>query len=570
LVLDLLRSLEIEYAAIVPGATFRGIQDSAVNYTLNRSPELILCNQEIVTVALARGYARVTGRPMAVILHNIVGLLFASMGIYDAWCDRVPLLAIGGAAPTDATRRRPWIDWIHSANVQGEFVRSFTKWDNQPGSVAAIPEAMLRANRIATTVPMGPVYVAIDTDLQEQPIDGSFPLPDASLYRPGSLPRPSDEVVTQLTSLLLNSDHPVAFADASGRDPDTVAMLAELAELLAIPFIDNGSLWHNFPTPHAFDFFGMQDELAADADLIVGFDALDLPDGPRSGPDSPRPTVVHVSADELIHRGGTADHERLLALDLAVSASPAATLPLLLTSCRDLLRADAAAVDRIEKRRTELAGQQQELRARQRAWVTEQCARPGITETRLAVELWDVVKDEEYVFTTGLFRNIAPGVYDLPTSQHNVGGALGGGAVGTALGVALGSALALRDSGRLPIAVLGDGETLACAPALWTAARHRIPCLMVLANNRSYFNDEAHQTRVARMRDRPVENRRIAMRMEDPPVDFATLATSFGVWSRGPLKDAGQLKKSLTDALNIVRAGQPALVDVWVEDREVK
>jgi acetolactate synthase I/II/III large subunit len=567
LVLDLLRLLDIEYAAIVPGATFRGIQDSAVNYTVNRCPELLLCNQEVITVALARGYARVTGRPMAVFVHNVVGLLFASMAIYDAWCDRVPVLVVGGAAPSDATHRRPWIDWVHTANVQGELVRGFTKWDNQPTSAAAITEAILRAHRMAVTDPKGPVYVSIDTELQEQRLAKGFPLPDIRMYRPAQQPRPSEADIDQLATFIPRSEHPVAFADASGREPKSVSLLAELAELVALPVIDSGMLWHNFPTPHPMDFHDMQDELVEEADLLIGFDVVDLPDG---GDDDRRPVVVHVSSYELVHRAGTADHQRLLAVDLPVLATPAVTLPLLIDQCRRRLAGDDESRRRIEQRWATLASRQEVSRSRQHAFVAEQCARPGIAEARLMVDLWEVVKDEDFVFTTGLFRTVAPGVCNLPGPERNVGGALGGGAVGTALGVALGSALALRKPGRIPVAVLGDGETLASAPALWTAARYRIPCLMVLANNRSYFNDEAHQVRVARTRERPIENRRVAMRMEDPDVDFAALAMSMGVWGRGPVSDPADLGPVLGTAIAVVKEGMPAVVDVRVEDRDVR
>jgi len=151
--MDMLRLLEIEYAAVLPGSTFRGIHDSAVNYTANQRPELILCNHEMITVSLARGYARATGRPMAAIVHNVVGLLNTGMTIYDAWCDRVPVLVLGGTGPVDATRRRPWIDWIHTANVQGNLVRDFTKWDDQPASLTHFGESAVRAYKIAMTPP---------------------------------------------------------------------------------------------------------------------------------------------------------------------------------------------------------------------------------------------------------------------------------------------------------------------------------------------------------------------------------------------------------------------------------
>src|SRR5579862_6156249 len=212
LVMDMLRLLDIEYAAVLPGSTFRGIHDSAVNYTANHKPEFILCNHEMITVSLSRGYYRATGKPMAAIIHNVVGLLNTMMTIYDAWCDRAPVLVLGGTGPVDATKRRPWIDWIHTANVQGNFVRDITKWDDQPASVAAIPESMLRAYRIAMTEPAGPVYVCFDVGLQEQALPESFVLPDVSRYRPPAPPAPDRGAIREAARLLVNAELPLCFA----------------------------------------------------------------------------------------------------------------------------------------------------------------------------------------------------------------------------------------------------------------------------------------------------------------------------------------------------------------------
>src|SRR5690348_4499953 len=147
----LLRRLEIPYLALNPGASYRGLHDSLVNYLGNRDPALLLCLHEESAVAIAQGYAKVTGRPMGVVLHSNVGLMHASMAIFNAWCDRVPMLLLGATGPVDAALRRPWIDWIHTASDQAALVRDFTKWDNQPGSIAAAFEALLRAHQIACT-----------------------------------------------------------------------------------------------------------------------------------------------------------------------------------------------------------------------------------------------------------------------------------------------------------------------------------------------------------------------------------------------------------------------------------
>src|SRR5262244_1318888 len=187
LVVDLLRAVGIGHVALNPGATFRGLHDSLVNHGKG-DPEMILTLHEEIAVALAHGYAKAKGTPMAAAVHDIVGLQHASMAIFNAFCDRAPILVLGATGPMDAARRRPWIDWIHTALVQGNQVRDYVKLDDQPASVAAIPEAFLRAWRLACTAPEGPVYVCFDAALQEQPLERAVALPDASRFRAATPP----------------------------------------------------------------------------------------------------------------------------------------------------------------------------------------------------------------------------------------------------------------------------------------------------------------------------------------------------------------------------------------------
>jgi acetolactate synthase-1/2/3 large subunit len=573
LIMDLMRLLDLEYAALLPGSTFRGIHDSAVNYTTNSRPELILCNHEMITVAVARGYARVTGRPMAAILHNVVGLLNASMTIYDAWCDRVPVLILGGTGPLDATRRRPWIDWIHTANVQGNLVRDFTKWDDQPGSVAAIPESMLRAYRIAVTEPAGPVYVCFDVELQEHKLDTPIDLPDVRRYRPAAAPAPDPAALREAASLLVRAEQPLAFADRVGRSADAVRTLVELAELLAMPVINLGGR-HSFPTPHALEFTSTSGDLLREADLVLGLDVIDLDGSTRLRPDPVtrsarklRPDgqrVVTISLDELVHRGLTADYQALPAVDLPILADTTSALPLLLEACRSAL--DASARGRIEARRDTLAERQAQMRAAQDAYLRKQWDRPQTSEARLLAEVWRGIEGADFVLTAGRPQRMAPGVFAISGPEQSVAGG-GGGAVGASPGVALGSGLALRNSGKLPVAILGDGETLSSIQALWTAAHYRVPSLWIVNNNRSYFNDEDHQDRIAQVRGRPPENKQVAMRMEDPEVDFAAVARTFGMHGEGPVKDAADIGPAVRRAAGVVKRGGFAVVDVWTENR---
>ena len=172
-----LRSLDLKFAALVPGASYRGLHDSIVNYLGNENPEMLLCLHEEHAVAIAHGYAKVTDRPMLAIVHSNVGLMHASMAIFNAWCDRAPVLILGANGPVDAMKRRPWIDWIHTSQDMGALVRSYTKWDDQPGSPGAAIESILRARQIAATAPYGPTFVVMDAAVQEERLTQPLAIP---------------------------------------------------------------------------------------------------------------------------------------------------------------------------------------------------------------------------------------------------------------------------------------------------------------------------------------------------------------------------------------------------------
>jgi acetolactate synthase I/II/III large subunit len=184
LIVDHLMDQGIKYVALNPGASFRGLHDSLVNRA--GAPEIIVCPHEKLAVNVAHGYAKACGEPMVAILHNVVGLLHGALGLFTAFLDRSPVIVLGGCGPMDSERRRPWIDWIHTANIQGDAVRNYTKWDDQPASAAAFGPSLARARRMALTEPAGPVYVALDADLQEARLDSLPPRIDWKRVGPGS------------------------------------------------------------------------------------------------------------------------------------------------------------------------------------------------------------------------------------------------------------------------------------------------------------------------------------------------------------------------------------------------
>jgi thiamine pyrophosphate-dependent acetolactate synthase large subunit-like protein len=222
LIVDVMKSLGIEYVALNPGSSFRGIHDSLVNYSQNKNPEIILCCHEEIAVSVAHGYAKATGRPMAAIVHNVVGLQHASMAIYNAWCDKTPILVMGGTGPVDSSKRRPWIDWIHTALVQGNLVRDFVKWDDQPMGSGAIPNSIVRGYRTAMTEPKGPVYLCFDVDLQEAELKEDIVVPDIGRHRPPAPLQAETGALKEAARLLAQAERPLILADYMGRNPESV------------------------------------------------------------------------------------------------------------------------------------------------------------------------------------------------------------------------------------------------------------------------------------------------------------------------------------------------------------
>jgi len=570
LIVDLLRALGIEYAALNPGATFRGLHDSLINYGGNRQPELIQCSHEEIAVAIAHGYAKAAGRPMAAIVHDIVGLQHASMAIFNAWCDRVPLLVLGGTGPMAVEQRRPWIDWIHTALVQGQAVRDYVKWDDQPASLASIPEALLRAHRIAMTEPCGPVYVCFDAALQEMRMTEQVPLPTVARYLPPARLQADGGALDDAATLLASAARPVVVAEYVGRNPAAVPPLIELAECLAAPVIDlyaHGRF--NFPNTHPLDLTGAEGDLLAQADVVLALDVRDLYGTlsridrvtRRSEPVVP-PTarVVHVTVDDLAIRSWAADYQRITPVDLPILADTALALPALLERVRRLARDG----DERGARRDRLRVTHDALRQAARASAEGTWDDTPISPARLAAEVWEAIKGEDWVLVYGTLDGWARRLWDWERPDCYLGYS-GGAGLGYGPGASLGAALAHRDDGRLCVALQPDGDLLYTPGALWTAAHHRIPLLFVVCNNRTYGNDEVHQEVIARARSRPVENRVIGIRLEDPPVDFAAMARGFGVYAEGPIQAPPHIGPALARAVQRVKEDrQPALVDVVI------
>jgi thiamine pyrophosphate-dependent acetolactate synthase large subunit-like protein len=468
--------------------------------------------------------------------------------------------------------RRNHIDWVHTALVQGNLVRDFVKWDDQPYSVAAIMDSMLRGYRIAMTEPSAPVYLCFDVDLQEEQISSPLTLPEPDRFQPPAPPGPNPDALQRAADLLAQAEQPVIVADAFGRHHDGIAALSDLAELLAAPVVSVGSRF-SISSTHPLNLTGAKSEVLEQADVVLALDVFDLAGslGPglsardrRENQFISRGTkLIHISLWDLLQRGLVNDYERLNPVDVPMVADTRVALPLLTDLCRKALSRDRASARRIEERRVSVERMRTTLEERRKNGQRSPQGN-GIPLERLSSELWDVVKDMPWVFVNGGPRG---GDWQITEPDQLAGGTRGAG-LGHAAGAAVGGALAYRDQDRLCLNLIGDGDLLFTPSALWTAANAKVPLLTIVNNNRSYGNDESHQEFVARERGRPIENKGVGIFIEDPNTKFAKLAESFDVEGFGPVEDPNELRGVLERAAQIVlKERRPVLVDVLTQRR---
>jgi thiamine pyrophosphate-dependent acetolactate synthase large subunit-like protein len=574
-IVDLMKAFDIEYAAFNPGATFRGIHDSIVNYGGNYMPEVIFCNHEEISVAVAHGYAKAKGKPMIAIVHNMVGLQHASMAIFNAYIDRVPVIVLGGTGPMNTKRRRPRIDWIHTALVQGNQVRDYVKWDDQPYSLEDVPDSFIRGYRLATTEPMAPVYINYDADIQEDALAAQIEIPDIGRYAPPAPMQANPEALRKAAELLVNAQAPLIVADTLGRNPKTVPALIALAELLAIPVVDKGARF-NFPTTHPLDATDGARELLKQADVILALDVADLYGSLTTVSKqtraceyvtSPGVKLISISMNDMLVHSWAGDYHALQALDLPMCADTTVAVPELTRLCRDLLGGDGKNKGRIEARQKELGEKHRARRAKWRADAEAKGSLKQVSTAWLALELGEAIKKEDWVLVNGTSNGWARRLWDF-TKPNQYLGASGGAGVGYGSGAAIGAALALKGTGKLAVDIQSDGDLLMTSSSLWTAAKHKIPLLIVMHNNQSFYNSEEHGIEVAKFRKRPVENAGIGTHVDDPAVDFAKVAQGFGVHAEGPIVNPAEVRPAIERALKFVKEKKlPALVDVIAEPR---
>jgi thiamine pyrophosphate-dependent acetolactate synthase large subunit-like protein len=570
---ELLSRLDLRYLALLPGSSYRGLHDSLVNYNGNRDPQMLVCLHEEHAVAIAHGYAKVTGRPMGAAVHSNVGLMHASMAIYNAYCDRVPMLIIGATGPVDAARRRPWIDWIHTSTDQGALIRNYSKWDDQPASVEAALDSLARAYSITREAPSAPVYVCLDVSLQEQRLAEPPAIPDVRRDRSPRSHGPDVLAVQTTLEFLGQARRPLFLLGRLGRDPedwDRRIALAERYGALVVSDLKNGAVFPTghplHPNPPGIFLPAASAALIGEADLILSLDWIDLAGTISAAAGHGHPAsarIISCTVDSALHNGWSKDSYGREPVDLSVPADPDLLV-------RALLEAEEPAKpsewpDRLPG--GQLPGGQ--LPGGQLPGGGAAAAAPAADDGGS-----DIFMDDLAAGLRDALAGSPACLVRLPLGwrgadldvEHPLDylGADGGAGVGSGPGMAVGAALALEGSGRLPVAVLGDGDFLMGGTAVWTAAHYRLPMLIVVANNSYFYNDVVHQERVAAQRQRPAQNAWIGQGISDPDPDLAAMARSLGLRAADQVRERAALPAALAEAVAAARSGECVLVDVRV------
>jgi thiamine pyrophosphate-dependent acetolactate synthase large subunit-like protein len=567
--IDVIKTLDLEYMSTNPGSSFRSLHESLVNYGKNKAPELLTCMHEEAAIAMAHGYAKAAGKPMGAIIHGTVGLQHGSMAIYNAWVDRVPIVLFAGNG-LDAMSRRPGTEWNHSVQDAGALVRDFVKWDDAPMSLQHFAESAVRAYKIATTPPMEPVLITIDIDLQEKGVhEDDLRIPKLARSRP---PQGDRAALAEAAKWLVGAEKPVIIADRCVRNQDGVKLMVELAEALQAPVVDLGGRM-NFPTTHPLSQNEGRRGLVRDADVVLLLEVSD-PFGQFNSVSDPHhelrfvgnknAKVINISLQDVFIRSNYQDFQRYLPVDLSINGDAQASLPALIDEVKRAVTDDRKRTFAARGEKLREDWNKERRRAREEAahgWDLQ-----PVTTPRLAAETWNAIKGERWSLAVSdripWARRLWP-----TTEYHQMLGGSGAQGVGYAAPAALGVALANKSKGLFTVTFQPDGDLMYSPGVLWTAAYHKIPILYVMHNNRAYHQEIMHVQRMCSLHNRGVDRAWIGTTIDNPPIDYAKLAQSMGVWAEGPVTDPAKLGAALKRAVEVVKRGEPALVDVVCQGR---
>jgi len=570
---DVVKSLGIDYLASNPGSSFRGFHESIVNYGGNSKPEFLTCLHEESAVAMGHGYAKIAGKPIAVACHGTVGLQHAAMAIYNAWCDRAPVVVLAGNH-LDATERRAGVEWSHSVQDAAKLVRDFIKWDDTPMSLAHFGESLVRAYKIAMTPPMGPVVIVMDGHLQEQEIGSPAPVvPELSPTVP---PQGDSGALRDAAEMLVNAARPVILADRAVRTAEGMARLVALADALQAPVVDRAGRL-NFPTNHYLNHTGRARGLVSEADVILGLELYDFwgnvnrmsdlvhREATRTARADAK--LISLGVNDLFIKSNYQSFQRYMPVDLSIAGDAEATLPSLTEEVKRAMSPERRAGN--GEREKTLRKAHDEMRARAKVEATYAWNASPISTARLCMELWQQIRDRDWslVSRSSQVSSWPQRLWKMDRHYRFIGGS-GGYGVGYGSPGAVGAALANREHGRLSVSLQADGDLMYAPGVLWTAAHHNIPLLSLVHNNRAYHQELMHLQKMASRRQRGADgSAKIGNVFEEPFIAFSEMARGLGVWSEGPIDDPNELAPAIARAIDVVEQGEPALLDIVSQPR---
>ena len=555
---DVIKTLGFEYAAANPGSSFEGLHESIINYGDNKTPELLTCCHEESSVAMAHGYAKIEGKPMLAVVHGNIGLQHASMAIYNAYADRVPVYIIAGNF-RDAGIRPNGVNWYHSAQDMAAMVRDFVKWDDEPASLAAFAESAVRAYKIAMTPPAEPVLLVVDHDMQLKA------MPQANVRIPRltmpSAPAADQAAVREAVRLLIAAENPRINAGRMARTPNGITLLVQLAEALQAP-VNGGGDRVNFPSRHPLAGNG-----SGQGDVILNLEVSGS-GGPGAalGARAANAKTISISALDLYIKSNLQDFQHMPDVDLAIAADAEASLPALIEEVKRQLTADRKRT--LQERGAKLAEVHQSARAVAKEGAAYGWDSNPISLARLSAEVWAQIKNDDWSLVSwqGFISGWPGRLWNIDKHHQYIGGQ-GAGAMGYGAPAAVGAALANRKHGRLSINIQTDGDLNYAPGVLWTAVHHKIPLLTIMHNNRGYHQEVMFVQRMASERNRGADRAHIGTTLREPNIDYAKMAQGYGMHGEGPIADPKDLAPAIKRGLELVRKGEPALIDVVTQPR---
>ena len=554
---DVIKSLNIEYLAANPGSTFESLHESLINYGQNKMPEFLTCCHEESAVAMAHGYYKIEGKPMMALIHGDIGLQHAGMAIYNAYCDRVPVyMMVGNHA--DAAERSQGVQSIHSAQDLGALVRDYTKWDDQPYSLGHFAQSAVRAYKIAMTPPMGPTLIVANNEIQAHPMgEEQLRVPKLVMTSP---PAGDSGAVAEAAKMMVNAERPIIIPERAVRTPNGIKLLVELAETLQSPV--NSLERMNFPNRHPLAGTG---PVGYQPDVALCLEMNDLQNETRAA-HARNGKIISISALALSHKSNIQDFGHYADVDLDIGADAEATLPMLIDACKQLINSDRKTA--LQERGKQLAEAHKQARDRaidEARWGWN--ASP-ISLARIAAELWPLIQNEDWSFVSpqGFVGNWPNRLWNMEKQYHYIGGQ-GAGGMGYGAPASVGAALANRKYGRLSINIQTDGDFNYAPGVFWTAAHHQIPLLSIMHNNRGYHQEVMFVEQMASLHNRGAENAHIGTKLWKPDIDYAKIAQGYGLYAEGPITDPNNLAPALKRGIERVKKGEPVLLDVVTQPR---